>query len=167
MEKAISVLEDKVYKAYFNEDARYEVFVLNATTASKLWEDRISKDKNSYFRLLSSHWLFTSKFKIVNNWIHDFGKNEIANLKHELLSEINRNENESIFFIINKSNILKTTWGYFTNHWIDFLFAGDDCPILISENGNEVIIFESNGNVKIVYDIHFLGVAVNESIFIT
>lgn len=151
MEKEISVLEDNVYKTYFDENAKQEVFVLPPIKSAEVWEHRISKDTNSYFRLPSSHWLFSSDFEIIYNWLPDFSDGKHDKVKQILISKLNWAEDDIVFFCINKSNILKTNWYFFINHWIDFLFAGDDCPIILSIHEQNILVFEPNGNLKIIH----------------
>ena len=121
---------------------------MDAARSMVLWDTFISKqvDHPDFFK--KGDWPFdTNRWKATENWESQWDKDDI-DLPEEILEHIQWDNNTVVYFCVNRSLVIETTWQVFKRCWKNFLFM-DDGTILIGKKRNEALQFMSNGNVKL------------------
>lgn len=147
----LPVLSSSIFRDYFSDKADDKVFLLSNEDSEKIWTEKIDKKANSYFRLSDNNWLISDKSELIGKWIEDFNEEKMENVKSLLDNKLGWEDNDTIWYCINKNTVLETLWSSFKVLWIEFLYSGDDCPIILNSNIDyQAIIFRPIGDfVKI------------------
>ena len=121
---------------------------MDAARSLVLWDTFISKqvDHPDFFK--KGDWPFdTNSWKSTENWESQWDKDDL-DLPAAILEHIQWDNNTVVYFCVNRTLVIETTWQIFKRCWKNFLFM-DDGTILIGKKRNEALQFMSNGNVKL------------------
>lgn len=121
---------------------------MDTARSAVLWDTFISKqvDHPDFFK--KGDWPFdANSWQATENWEKQWDKDE-SGLPQEILEHITWDNNTVVYYCVNRTLVLETTWQIFKRCWKNFLFM-DDGTLLIGKKRNEALQFMTNGNVKI------------------
>lgn len=133
------------YSEYFDKEVK-DIYLLEKDVASKLWESKIDSKSNSFFRLSDDNPIIFNS-KNIGDWKSYYNEDNISDLQSFLNSTTNWENDNTVFFCINKETIIKTNYSTFLNNIFNFLEVNDDCPILLNNENPECIYFAPLGNI--------------------
>ncbi len=133
----------------FEDVITENIFLLPRKEAENIWQICISQKGFSFFHLPNDNWLVTSNSISIGYWLDDFNNNIKENVKLFLSESIPWDNNDTVWFCMNKYNIIQSRWIDFKEQWINFLYSESDSPILINSNYEKCAIqFLAIGNFK-------------------
>ncbi|WP_286235585.1 DUF2947 domain-containing protein [Thalassotalea sediminis] len=115
--------------------------------AATLWDTFISKTALHPELFDKNDWPTQDKYLHQHiNWETRWESDE-PSLPEALLLHINWEDNTTVYYCLNRQNILETTWGLFKQCWKNFLFL-DDGSLLIGKKRQQAVQFSSNGQCR-------------------
>ncbi len=113
-----------------------------------LWDSFISKtaDHPDFFK--QGDWPTNKSVWLDNGkWEGIWESNDEA-LPSAITEIIQWDENTTVYYCINRKQVIETTWSNFKKCWKNFLFI-DDGTLLIGKKRQEAVQFYSNGQFKV------------------
>lgn len=140
-------IKKTIYGEYF-DDKIQDVYLLNKSSAFNIWSKYIDRNSNSFFRLDDSNPIILNA-SVKGYWRDLYDFEDLSKLKNILLSILDWQDSDQIYFCLNKSTIIETNYSVLLNNIFSFLELYDDCPIIINCNkkNTEYIYFTSFGDI--------------------
>lgn len=112
-----------------------------------VWDTFISHNVDHPDFFTTSDWANKKVWQLTDNWEKRWDS-ETPDLPEAILAGIQWDLNTVVYFCVNRSLVIETTWKVFQQHWKNFLFM-DDGSLLIGKKRKEALQFFSNGSFKL------------------
>lgn len=131
-----------------DEALKKQIKPLNSMNSMMIWNDWISRHSPDSQRISTQEWPGRKNtWSLEGNWISQWESDE-TELPFDIAQFIAWQDSQTIYFCYEKYNVIETTWQVFKQCWKNFLFY-DDGPILVNLHQPEVLMFHSNGKVRL------------------
>lgn len=126
---------------------RAEIKPMTESRSGQLWQEFISRESPTADHFGNREWPSLDDTWIERiNWQQAW--DDESDLPQEFLDFFSWEDNVTVYFCYEKTNVIETRWGVFKKYWKNFLFY-DDKPILLGRRKQQVAMFEQNGDVKL------------------
>lgn len=121
---------------------------MTAERSNVLWDTFISKNAIHSDDFGKNDWPANNdNFSSTINWEARWESDD-NDLPLEILDHIDWQDNTTVYYCLNRNQILETTWANFKQCWKNFLFL-DDGTILLGKKRDQVLQFHSTGDCKL------------------
>ncbi|MFQ6370277.1 DUF2947 domain-containing protein [Shewanella sp. YIC-542] len=130
------------------DEDKAHIHPLSAKSAMEVWNRWISNKSSCAEEFTKGDWAIRSaSWHLTDNWQNAWDS-DAPELPLPISEFIGWDDDEPVFFCIEKYDILETRWGIFKQHWKCFLFC-DDGPMLIHAKHRQAIWFTQDGNYRL------------------
>jgi Protein of unknown function (DUF2947) len=143
-------IKDTFYAEFFFEEEK-NIFLLAENSAAHIWETYIDKTSDNYFHLADNHWIIKSQQNFITNWLTDFNNEFSDRIKEILGTKLLWNDEDIVWFCINKHTILESIWSEFKQKWINFLYCENDVPLILNKfDKTKILIVRPIGDIVFI-----------------
>jgi hypothetical protein len=131
-----------------DEALKAQIKPLNSVNSMMIWNELISRHSPDSQRISSQEWpgrknSWQQEAQWINQW-----ESDASDLPLDIELFISWPESDTIYFCYEKYNVIETNWYVFKQCWKNFLFY-DDGPILVNPKRQEVLMFHTNGKIRL------------------
>ncbi|WP_206486416.1 DUF2947 family protein [Thalassotalea sp. G2M2-11] len=125
-----------------------QIKVMSEQRSAVLWDSFISRtaDHPDFFK--QGDWAFDSKTWCEHGKWQGIWESDDNALPTLIDDYIQWEDNTTVYYCINRKQVIETNWKNFKVCWKNLLFL-DDGTLLIGKKRDEVIQFKSNGHFKV------------------
>lgn len=146
--KIQKVRENSLFQASFSAGARAVIRELTSEEATEVCKSHLGGKARGFFSLPDEHWIVGADCAIAGHWVEAYNADSPAEVA-TALTALPWQENDTVYFFTGRSLVTESTWGAFVNHWMDFLAAEDDAPIVMNlQRPWEALLFTSLGEIR-------------------
>ena len=128
------------------ESLHDSLHILDESEVRALWSEHVSSESRHFMLMADHEWpaIITSSSDPIHYWNDDWNSNRLSDLTLKLEASGIPGEELTLIFWMKESG-MRTKWGTFCGHWINFLYEDEGCIVLFPLR-NQAYIF-SNGRV--------------------
>ena len=142
-------IQNSFYGEYFDDESQ-NIYLLSEKRSEIIWKEYIDEKANTYFHLSDDNWLIKSVTRVIAQWFEDYNAGAYGRVTRSLTEAIAWNDEDAIWFCLNKSHVIECPWLDFKLGWATFLSCHDDAPIILNGSDRSAAFIFCHSDLVIV-----------------
>ncbi|MFY8273039.1 DUF2947 family protein [Pseudoalteromonas sp. SSDWG2] len=121
---------------------------MTPTRSAVLWTTFISRDKDHPDFFTDSDWVKQAEHFAHDDVFWERAFEDEASIPQEILAHLDWHDNTTVYFCLNRDEVIETRFDIFKAHWQNFMFLADG-SFLIGKKRKQVVQFMESGFARL------------------